>query len=119
MPLLRRHGQLAERAVERLLHRVLEGAGIVRRQRVALRVGPFVHVEAVDVIAGDAPFLEEIDRPAIHAHRADRQDECERPARLAGELDFAGDLVAHVGVEVLERGARDRLELRVPPRLPR
>ena len=35
--LLRRHGQLAERAVERLLHRVLERPVVVRRQRVALR----------------------------------------------------------------------------------
>ena len=117
VPLLRRHRQLAERAVEGLLHGVLERAGVVRRQGVALGVGPFVHVEAVDVIAGDAPLLEEVDRPAVHAHRADRQDEGERPAGLAGQLDLAGDLVAHVGVEVVEGGAGDRLELRVPPRL--
>ena len=69
----------------------------------------------MDVLAGDAPFLEEIDRPAIHAHRPDRQDEDQRPAGLARQLDLAGDLVAHEGVEVRERGAGDRLELRVPP----
>ena len=39
-------------------------------------------------------------------------------AGLACQLNLAGDLVAHEGIEVLERGAGDRLELRVPPRLP-
>jgi hypothetical protein len=32
-------------------------------------------------------------------------------------VNFSGDLVAHEGVEVLERVARDRLEVAVPPRL--
>ena len=67
--------QLAQRAVERLLHRVLKRAGVVGRQRVALGVAPFVHVEAVHVVAGDAPLREEIHGPAIHAHRPDRQNQ--------------------------------------------
>src|SRR5437660_210588 len=40
VPLVLRYGGGAEWAIERLLHRILECAGIIRGQRVALGVGP-------------------------------------------------------------------------------
>src|ERR1700722_9529861 len=80
MALLRRDCQLAERTVETLFHRILEGAGVVRRQRIVFRVGPLIHVETVDMVAGDAPFAQEIDGPAIHPHRTNRENERDRAA---------------------------------------
>ena len=106
-----------ERSVECGLHGVLECAGMLGRQRHARAVAPLVHVEAVNVIAGDVPFLEEIDGPAVHAHRADGQDQRGRSIMVTGLLDRPGDLVPHHDVEVGDRLAGDRLEARVPPRL--
>src|SRR5947209_5705152 len=80
------------------------------RQSIALRIGPFVHVEAVDVLARNAPFPEKIDRPPIHTHWADRQDQNKRPACLACQVDLTSDFVPHVGIEVLVGTALDRLE---------
>src|SRR5262249_55615691 len=72
-------------------------------------------VEAMHVFATDTPFLEEVHGPAVHAHGADGQDDNERPARLFGELNFAGDLVTHAHVEIFERVTQAWLELRMPP----
>ena len=112
------HGPVAERAVEGRLHRVLERPGVVGGEGRAVAVAPLVHVEAVDVVAGDAPLLEEVDRPAVHSHRADRQDQGRRagPASRVRRI-VRGDLVAEHHVEVGERRAGDRLEVGVPPGL--
>lgn len=115
MALFRRHSQASQRAIEGLLHCILKGARVIRRQRIALGVGPFVHIEAVHVLTGDAPFPQEIDGPAVHPHRSNGQDQDKGSARLPGELDFAGDLVPHVRVEILVGCARDRLEVSMPP----
>ena len=69
------------------------------------------------MIARDVPFLEEIDRPAVHAHRADGQDQGERSIVVARLLDRPGDLVPHHDVKVGDRIAGDRLEARMPPGL--
>ena len=82
-----------------------------------LAVAPFVHVESEDVVAGDVPLLEEVDRPAVHPHRPDRQDHRRLLAGLARLLDRQGDFVAHHDVEIGDRLAGNRLESRVPPGL--
>ena len=92
-----------ERPVEGRLHRVLEGAGVLGGKRDAVAVAPLVHVEPVDVVAGDAPLLEEVDRPAVHSHRSDRQDQGDGAALLARPADRLGDLVAELDVEVGQR----------------
>ena len=107
-----RHGQLAERIVERLLHRVLEGR--VADEGVALRVRPLVHVEAPHVLAVLVPLLEEVDRPLVHAHRTDREDEDDLLLAVRGLLDLVGDLVAHLDVELADVVARDRRKVLVP-----
>jgi hypothetical protein len=71
----------------------------------------------VDVIAPDIPLAEEVDGPAIHAHRSDGQDDGELAVCFAGVANLHCDLVAHVGVEVREGGAGDWLEVTVPPML--
>jgi hypothetical protein len=93
MSVFDRNGARTERPVEGFLHGVLKSAGVVRRQRVALRIGPFVHIEPMNVLAGNAPFFEEIDSPAIHAHRPDGENQGKGPTRLACELDLTGNLV--------------------------
>src|SRR5262245_32544840 len=72
----------------------------------------------MNMVARDIPFLEEEDRPTIHAHWPDGQDEDKRLTGLAGQLDLTCNLVAHVGVEVGIVCADYGLELSVPPGLP-
>ena len=69
------------------------------------------------MIAAHVPFLEEIDRPAVHAHGADRQDQRERPAVVASRRIARGDLVTHHHVEVGDRVAGTGSKSRMPPGL--
>ncbi len=119
MALAFRDGPLPQRSVERGFHRVLERARVTGGERVAGGVAPLVHVEAVDVVAGNAPLGEEVDDPAIHAHRADRQDQRQLLAGVAASLYGKRDLVPHQGLQVGERLADHRLKILVPARLPR
>ena len=116
--LILRNGQLAERAVERAGHGVLERGGVGRGQGVAVGVSPLVHVEAIDVLAVDVPLLQEVDRPLVHAHRADGEDEDQLAALFLRLLDLHGDFVAHVCAELFQVRALDRLEAVVPEALP-
>ncbi len=118
MPLLGRDSERAERTVKGLFHGELKRTRMRRRQGIPLGVGPLVHVEPVNVIAGDVPFLQEVNRPAIHAHGSDGQDQRERPTSSPGQLDLASDFVAHVGVEVGVVAAGDGFEFGVPPGFP-
>ena len=111
------NGKRPERSVERGLHGILECAGVLRRQGHARAIAPLVHVEAVNVIAGDVPLLEEIDGPAVHSHRADGQDQRGRSILVARQFDRPGDLVPQHDVEVGDRVTGDRLKARMPPRL--
>jgi len=70
------------------------------------------------MLAVHAPFLEEMHRPPVHAHGADRKNEGNGVAGVAGVTDFEGDLVAEHGVEILERTAGYGLEGLGPPALP-
>ena len=115
--LLGRNGQLAQGVIERAEHGVLERGGVARGQGVALGVGPLVHVEAVDVLAVHVPSLQEIDRPLVHTHRADRQDEDELAPFFLGELDLHGDLMTHVDAELFEIRAFDGRKVLVPEAL--
>src|ERR1039458_4862256 len=85
---------------------------------VAVGVTPLVHVEAVDMIAWNIPFLEEIEGPAVHAHWSYRQDQRQLTPRIAGPADLERDFVAHHGIEIGDRSAWNRLEIRMPPSLP-
>ena len=107
-----RDRELAERIVERLLHRILEAR--VADERVALAVGPLVHVEAPHVTARDVPLLEEVDRPLVHAHRPDGKDERDLLAALLRLADLRRDLVAHLHLELYEVAALDGLKRLVP-----
>ena len=109
---IRRNGEVAERIVERLLHCILEGS--IADERIALLVGPLVHIEAPHVLAGDVPLLEEVDSPLVHSHRTYRKDERDLLSRILGLADFVGDLVTHLGVELGKIGALLRLEILVP-----
>ena len=109
--------QLAERAVERAGHGVLERGGVGCGQRVALGVSPLVHVEAVDVLAVHIPLFQEIDRPLVHAHRANRQDENQLSALFLGEPDLHGNFVTHVCAELFKVRALDGTEAIVPEAL--
>ena len=109
--------QLAERSVERLFHRVLKSSRVVRWQRVACGVAPLVHVEAVDVLARDAPLGQKVHGPAVHSHRTDGQDESELFASVSALLDRQGDFVSEHHVEVGETSARHQLKLLMPPLL--
>ncbi len=110
-------GQLTQGTVKRLLHGVLEGSRIAGFQGIAFGIAPFVHIESVTVVAGDPPFLEEKDRPAIHPHRPHRQNHGQTLAGFAGPANRHGDLVAHVCIEVRKCLAHDRAEVFMPPRL--
>ena len=68
-------------------------------QRVALGVAPLVHVEPVDMGAGNAPFFQEVDRPFVHSNGTNRQDEGNLFLLAARFGDLEGDLMAHHGVE--------------------
>ena len=63
------------------------------------------------------PFAQEVDRPTVHAHRADRQDQCAKTPEFARPTDRLGDLVAELDVEILDRLAGDRAKPLVPPGL--
>ena len=113
--LARWHRQVAEFVEECFLHAVLERGGIGRIERVALAVRPFIHVEGRDMVAGDVPLLQEEGSPAVHAHGADRQDQRQLDTLVAGFFNLQRDLVAHVGVEIMDIFALDGLKVRVPP----
>ena len=70
--------------------------------------------EAVNVLAVHIPLLKEVDRPLVHAHRTDRQDERNLLARVLRLLDLTGDLVAHLDLELDEVIALHRLEALAP-----
>ena len=112
------HRQFPERAVEGAFHGVLKRAWVVGRQGIPFRIAPLIHVESVDMLAVHAPLLEEVDRPAVHAHGAYGQDERDGFLAVLGIGDLLGDLVAHHGVEVAEGFAGHRLEGFVPPGFP-
>ena len=71
----------------------------------------------MDVFARDAPLGQEVNRPAIHSHRPDGQDQRELFARIATQLDRQRDLMPEHHVEIGEAAARHQLELLVPPLL--
>ena len=118
IPLLRRHGQLAERAVESLRHGILECGRIACGQRISLRVAPFIHVEAIYMFAIHIPLLQEIYRPFIHAHGPDRQNQDQLAPFFFGLLDLHKDFMPHVSAKLFKVCTHHRGKTRMPEFLP-
>ena len=76
----------------------LECAAVVGSKGVALGVSPLVHVEGVNVLAGNLPLLQEVDDPLVHTHRTNGQDHSQLLAGFLGQL--------HPLVRVEENGVK-------------
>ena len=69
------------------------------------------------MLAVHIPLFQEIDRPLVHAHRANRQDENQLSALFLGEPDLHGNFVTHVCAELFKVRALDGTEAIVPEAL--
>ncbi len=99
---------------EGVLHRVLEAAGLVAGHGVALGVGPFVHVEGGDVIAGSVGAKEALDDGLVHPHWPDGEDDRKLLIGSTGGFDLVGDGIAHAAVHLGDGIDGEGFEVRVP-----
>jgi len=101
MNLARRRPQLLlDPAEESLHHGPLEGAGPVGGRGVAFLVRVLVHVEAVQVIAGEAQLVDEARGDGILRHGSHGENAHQPPALLAGPAEPPHDVLRKLLVEL-------------------
>lgn len=117
MALVLRHGEFSQRAVEGILHGILECLGVCGRNGVSLTICPLVHIEAVDVAALYVPLFEEVNRPPVHSHGAYGQDECHLFTGIASVSYCGSNGLSHHYIEIGHVVAGDGSKSWIPPRL--
>ena len=118
MPLFLGHREISQRPIKSLFHRVLKRGGVGSGKRIAIGIAPFIHIETPDMVARHTPLFQKEHRPAIHAHGAHGQNQCQLLTRIAALFDGQRDFMAHERVKIGHRVTSNWREIGMPPGLP-